>query len=383
MTRAQKAIIAFLFIIALAFIASVGIYAFQSYRAFVTQPLGPALPSAPLSLPPTWTPTVSLVTPEPTPTHSTPIPGAEAYIPTPFSITLAPRVVCGGPDVMNIIVVGADSRSDGYLYGLGDAIRLVRVDFTTPKITVLEFPRDLWVEIPYIADNLNGQDHEKLNQAYLYGQPGFRYWDDPSGGPGLLSLTLDRNFGVHADHYVAVNMRTFVNVVNAVDGIDVTISNEKSAKLFGLQIGENHLNGDEALKVVRNRGNGTFGRADNQNIVLCGLRKKLTSPGVITKIPELIQSFQDNILTDFTPEQLSQLACLGTKMPPQNILFATFPEELFTQTHIFDPVFEKEVFTWDVDFNILADYVAQFQAGTWPQPVPAKPESTKTEIVCQ
>jgi len=256
------------------------------------------------------------------------------------------------------------------------------VDFTTPKISILEFPRDLWVEIPYIADNLNGQNHEKLNQAYLYGQPGFRYWDDPSGGPGLLSLTLDRNFGVHADHYAAVNMRTFVNVVNAVDGIDVTISNEKSAKLFGLQIGENHLNGDEALKVVRNRGNGTFGRADNQNIVLCGLRKKLTSPSVITQIPELIQSFQDNILTDFTPEQLSQLACLGTKIPPQNILFATFPEELFTQTHIFDPVFEKEVFTWDVDFSILSGYVMQFQAGTWPQPGPAKPETSKTEIVC-
>jgi anionic cell wall polymer biosynthesis LytR-Cps2A-Psr (LCP) family protein len=100
-------------------------------------------------------------------------------------------------------------------------IRVVRVDFVSPRLTVLDFPRDLWVEIPYIEDNLDGQDHEKLNQAYLYGNPGdgFKYWDDPSAVPGLLALTLDRNFGVKADHYIAVNMKTFVKMVDAVGGI--------------------------------------------------------------------------------------------------------------------------------------------------------------------
>lgn len=285
---------------------------------------------------------------------------------------------------MNILVIGSDSRPDSYLYGLSDAIRLVRVDFFQPKVTVLEFPRDMWVEIPHISEHLNGQDHEKLNQAYLYGQPGFGYWDNPSGGAGLLSLTLNKNFGVRTDHYFAVNMRTFVNVVNAVDGIDINVPDKETSRLFDLPRGENHLNGDQALKVVRNRQEGTFGRAQNQNIILCALRKKLTDPKVITKIPELIKSFQDNIRTDFTPQQLSQLACLGTRLPPQNILFTTFPQELFKRTRIFDPVFDKTVFIWDVDFNILSDYVTRFQAGTWPVAgVPAASSSDAPEIVCQ
>ena len=91
------------------------------------------------------------------------------------------------------------------------------IDSVTPAITVLEFPRDLWVEIPDIADNLNGQDHEKLNQAFLYGQPGFKYWDDPTEGSGLLALTLNKNFGANVDHYITVNMRTFEQVIDARD----------------------------------------------------------------------------------------------------------------------------------------------------------------------
>ena len=368
MTRTQKKIITLLSIIALLLLIGVGVYAFQSYRTFATQPLGPALPTSQI---------VSFSTVTPTKDNST-------LVPVLISPTNTPAPLCGGPAIMNIVVIGADARVDSYTYGLGDAIRLVRVDFVTPKVSVLEFPRDLWVEIPHIADNLDGQDHEKLNQAYLYGQPGFGYWDDPSAGPGLLSLTLNKNFGVQADHYVAINMRTFVHVVNAVGGIDINVPDKSASFLFNLPVGENHLNGDEALKVARNRRNGTFGRADNQNIVLCALRKKLTNPKVVTQIPDLIRSFQDNIQTDFTPEQLGQLACLGTQMPPQNILFATFPQELFKLTRVLDPVFGKKVSVWDVDFDILSSYVARFQEGSWPESNPDAASSTdETEIICQ
>ncbi len=287
---------------------------------------------------------------------------------------------------MNILAIGADSRKDAYIYGLADVMRIVRVDFKTPRIAILEFPRDLWVEIPYIADNLNGIDHGKLNQAYLFGQPGdgFHYWDDPSAGPGLLALTLNINFGVHSDHYVAVNMRTFENIVNAVDGIDLNVADEATAKNTGLPIGANHLDGAGALKVARNREEGVFERANNQNRVLCALRKKILSPSVVTKIPDLIASFQDNIRTDFTPEQITQLACVGTKLRPENITFASFPEELFKPTLKVPDVYNhnpKGTFIWDVDFKILRDYVAQFQAGTWPPA--ASIEKETTGVVCE
>lgn len=359
MTRPQKTIIGILSFIVVVLAIALALYTYQTYRDVAQQPLGPALPFMEKSLPAAWT-----ASPGPPPTAA----GIVTYAPISAFPTSTPGPRCGGPALMNILVVGADTRGDNYTYGLGDAIRLVRVDFITPKVSVLEFPRDLWVEIPHIADNLNGQDHEKLNQAFLYGQPGFKYWDDPSEGSGLLALTLNKNFGVNIDHYIAVNMQTFVNIVNAVDGIDVTISTKEIAYTSGLAVGKHHLNGAEALKLARNRQGGSFERADNQNLVLCALRKKLTSPKVVTQIPALIDSFSDNVRTDFTPEQLGQLACLGTQLPPENIELTSFPAELFKQTRVYDPVFEKRIAILDADFSILRDFVARFQNGTWPPP---------------
>jgi LCP family protein required for cell wall assembly len=356
-TSSQKTILTILSLIACVLLFVLGYYGVQAYQFYAAQPLGPALPAfTPYSLPPTWTPVAH-----------TPIAGP-SLAPTISFATNTPRALCGGPDIMTILAIGSDARADTYKYGLADVIRIIRVDFITPKVTVLEFPRDLWVQIPFIADDLNGQDHEKLNQAYLYGNPGdgFHYWDDPSAGPGLLSLTLNINFGVSVDHYIAVNMRTFEKIVDTVDGIDVDVPDVDTAHATGLTIGHHHLTGPEALKVARNRQEGSFQRGNNQNLVLCALRDKILSPTVVTRMPDLISSFQDNILTDFTPEQLGQLACLATKLPLENIAFASFPEELFSGTRVYDPVFEKRVFIWDADFNILRDYVNQFNTGAWP-----------------
>src|SRR5215207_6465414 len=244
MTRSQKAILAFLSLLACSLIGLAG----WLWQGKWQQPLGPALQASPL---PTITANVGL---------------------------------CGAPPVMNILAIGADTRGDNYTYGLADVIRLVRVDFVNPKVTVLEFPRDLWVEIPDIADNINGQDHEKLNQAYLYGNPGFGYTDDPAQGPGLLARALTLNFGTQIDHYAAVNMRTFEKIVNAVGGIDVTLPKtvdgrtaDDNNRLLLFPAGTHHLDGVRALTLARIRIEGGFARADNQNRVLCALRGKLTS----------------------------------------------------------------------------------------------------------
>lgn len=349
------------------------------------QPLGPALQIltvTPFQMPATWTPDPDAV--GTLPTTSTAISAAKKSLPT----TTPESGVCGAPPVMTILAIGADTRGDNYAYGLADVIRLVRVDFLNRKVTVLEIPRDLWVQIPDIADNLNGQDHEKLNQAYLYGNRGFGYTDDPAQGPGLLARTLTLNFGTQIDHYAAVNMRTFEKIVNAVGGIDVTLpeavdgrtADDPSPRLL-FPAGTHHLNGTRALTLARVRIEGGFSRADNQNRVLCALRDQLTSPKVITKIPELIRSFQDSIQTDLSPGQLGQLACIGTQIPSGNIVFVSFPEEHFKQGRQYDPVFKKKVFAWDVDFQIIRDYVRQFNEGTWPRPSVEPSEDTPEEEV--
>ncbi len=381
MTKFQKAALSFLSVLACSLIGLV----IWLWGGKWQQPLGPALqiPTvSQLQMPATWTPNPNeTVTPQPA---SNPVSVIES---SPTLTSTAPAIgLCGAPPLMNVLVVGSDARANSYTYGLADMIRIVRVDFVNPKVTVLEFPRDLWVEIPDVADNLNGQDHEKLNQAYLYGNRGFGYTDDPAQGPGLLARTMALNFGVQIDHYAAANMRTFVKIVNAVGGIDITLPDavdgrtaEDTNKRLLFRAGTLHLDGDRALMLARIRIEGGFARADNQNRVLCALRDKLTSADVITKIPDLIQSFQGAVQTDLSPQQLGQLACIGAQIQPGNIIFASFPEEHFKQSREYDPVFKKRVFIWDVDFEILREYVRQFNDGTWP-PISGTPEDSKEAI---
>jgi anionic cell wall polymer biosynthesis LytR-Cps2A-Psr (LCP) family protein len=168
-------------------------------------------------------------------------------------------------------------------------------------------------------------------------------------------------------------MRTFVKIVDAVGGIDVTLANtvdgrtaEDTNSRLLFSEGANHLDGTRALTLARIRIEGTFARGDNQNVVLCALRKKLTSPSVITSIPDLIKSFQGAVQTDLSPAQLSQLACIGTQLQPTNITFASFPETLFAQDRVHDPVFGKGIFVWSADYDMLRKYVGQFNDGIWP-----------------
>jgi LCP family protein required for cell wall assembly len=354
-----------------------GVWGFNFYH----QPLGPGLELATVTQPvPTLTTfpvqEINLKT-ESIPTQTLPV----------ATQTAAPQPLCGGPQVMNILAIGSDARGDHYLYGLADIIRLVRVDFVHARVSILEVPRDLWVEIPEISDHY-GITQGKLNQAYLYGNKGLGYYDGPGEGPGLLARTLHLNFGVQPEHYLAVNMRTFEAVVDAVGGINVDLPEEISVrskdnpKGFAIPEGKHHIDGETALWIARIREFGTFSRADNQNIVMCALRKKLLSPEVIPAIPELVRSFRSYVQTDFSPEQINQLACLATQMKGTDVVFASVPMENFTVGRQFDPQLGATTSVLETDYDVLRDYINRFQQGTWPEPSPVV-EPVEAEFSCE
>ncbi len=292
-------------------------------------------------------------------------------LPTETQVSTAtPEPLCGGPPAMTMLALGIDGGED-YLYGLSDVIRVVRVDFVTPQVTVLDLPRDLWVEIPEIEEE-HGITHGKLNQAYFYGTPGMGYYEGPGQGAGLLARTLDVNFGLRVDHYGAVNMQTFVKLVDAVGGIDIylptdmdgTPVDDKTEDMGYFYAGQQHFNGDQALRFsrIRKRYN-VFTRTSNQNMVLCALKDKVTSPAVLPKIPQIIAAFQDAILTDLSPAQLAQLACLAPKLDSDNLIFTGISEDLLTPGRVYSPQQKAETFVWEADYDVIRDIISQFLAG--------------------
>jgi LCP family protein required for cell wall assembly len=373
MSRFERAALGFLILIALILWAAVAYRFKQSWE----QPLGPqlALPTYTTG-PGSTTDAESVATARPMagPT-STFIPGQATL--TPFVDRGASQPVCTGALTMTILLIGSSTHNANYLYGLADAIRLVRIDFVRARVTVLEFPRDLWVQIPNIEPRFN-ITHGKLNQPYFYGNKGMGYYKGPGEGPGLLARTLDLNFGARPDYYIAVNMQTFVHIVDALGGVNVYLPHNVDGRkedqasredlFFGA--GVHHLNGEQALMLARIRQNTVFERADQQNRIFCAVRNALLNPKNLTHLPQIVDTFRGAVQTDLSPQQIGQLACLAPKLKPHNILFAGFPLDLLKGTRIYDAEEKKSVFIWDADFEKLRLYVKDFNDGTWPKPAP-------------
>ena len=305
-----------------------------------------------------FTPTAT-VTQTPTPTST----------PTPTQIP----ALCGGPRVMFILLVGSDARQDSYAVGLADSMRLVRVDFVEPSIQVLAFPRDLYVEIPEIEDQ-SGITRGKLNQAFLYGNPGYKYYDGEGQGPGLLALTLEHNFGAPVDHYVAVNLQTFVRIIDTLGGIDINLPYVIDGRVRGSRdsnryfaAGEQHLNGYRTMLLARLRPGGDLQRLEIQNLILQALADRLFSPTAALKFLELIGDFKDSIQTDLGAPEISRLLCLRGQLDAERIDFLSFPESLFKSERVRDPVLGNTSIL-AADFEVLADYVTRFSEGSWREP---------------
>jgi LCP family protein required for cell wall assembly len=329
-------------------LAGVGTALLQS---FWRRPLGPALelPARPtFVLPAPADVPLPLILPTPAPVEAAQAP--------------APKPLCGGPGVMNILAIGTDYRYENYLYGLSDVIKMVRVDFVTPRVMLVDFPRDLYVEIPGIAEH-GGITHGKLNQAYLYGNPGLDYYQGPGEGPGLLARTLDLNFGAHPDHYLAVNMLVFPKILDAVGGVDVDLPDWS----LGYRPGVHHMNGQQALDFSRVRPDGTFERTHRQDYVVAALWDRLREPSVLSHTGDLVKAFQGSVQTDLSPEQINQLTCLASKLDREDVVFLGWPESMFKGARMDDPVLGN-TFVWDVDFDLMRLFVAAFHAGQWPLP---------------
>jgi LCP family protein required for cell wall assembly len=306
---------------------------------------------------------------------SPPLGVSEAILATPTQAqleqTIAPLIsptattvpVCGGPPTLTILLSGV--ASEGYLYGLADAIRVVHLDFQHQTISVLALPRDLWVDIPGIADH--GISKGKLNQAYFYGTKGMGYFDGSGFGSGLLAETLREDFGLRIDHYLAVNLNAFRKIIDTMGGIDVYFSQPVYVKRFEkpvlyLNAGSQHLSGKQAENVVRTRIDiGDFGRIDHQTVVLKAVAAKLLTPAGYQHLPNLIQTLSSSVLTDLSPAEIGQLVCLAEKIDLQKgIGFYDLPDSLLRESRVYDSYLDYQPYVLLYDERELRQYLASF-----------------------
>lgn len=252
--------------------------------------------------------------------------------PEPTAAISLPKPICNGPeDPLTIIVVGTDYRYMGYQYGMADSIMIMRVDFVSGEVALMGIPRGLWVEIPDIEDD-NGQTHGKITQAYFYGTEGMGYFSGRGFGAGLLKETIAHNYGVVIDKHIVVNMQAFTDIINVIGGIKVYnpyILYSYQETEPKLAIGGYVFSGYDALMYARYRDpRNVLDRVDRQAIVMKAVHEQVYSLSTIPKIPKIIGALNDNILTDLSLVEVSQLACLAGKTDLDQVIFTRIPKDL-------------------------------------------------------
>lgn len=317
-------------------------------------------------------PTLNLMTPTSEPlvqqiADSDPEPD-QTHIPSHLTGEMIAEPLCGAPRSLLILAVGTDAGNDSYLYGLADVIRLVHIDFVKPQVVIFSMPRDLWVSLPDIDPNYD-VTHGKLNQAYLYGNPGFDYYEGAGYGPGLLASTLAHNFGIYADHYGAISMQAFVDVVDALGGIEIYLDQPVDATsspedilpdLGYFPAGLNHMDGETALRFSRNRADSTDARRARQNQIILALYDKLFSLEGVTSLPEISEAFIGRVQTDLSAEQIAMLNCLSNNLERKDIHFGTVPTRLLTEDRVYSEQLQGETYILRADPEEVGQYFWDF-----------------------
>jgi len=257
----------------------------------------PFQPLAPTATPmPSPTPTAT-ITPTPQPENTaTPEPS-----PTPEVTPIFPDVNPGGPlasNIVNIMLLGSDSRGNGGYRT--DVMMLVSINRKNNTVSVVSFPRDLYVDIP-------GWQTNRLNTAMAV------------GGFDLLAATFETNFGVRPTYYVLTNFTGFKSTINSLGGIDVKVEKSLSDKCdLPWADGAGYcsieapatvpMNGDDALWYVRSRySSSDFDRLRRAQEVVRAIFVGLMSIDAIGKAPELYGIYSKNVQTNLTLDQILPL----------------------------------------------------------------------------
>lgn len=269
--------------------------------------------------------------------------------------------VCGDEAAWTVLLIGIDYSDPQYTYGLADVIRVVRVDFVEMKVNMVALPRDLLVEAP--EGRFTEQNPMKINQAYLFGTPGWGGYLGEGIGANSLAEVIRYNFGVTPQHYAVVNFDTVINFIDAIGGVDVNLPQgveDPNPGLGSFPAGPQTLSGERALDLMRIRTNYSDAfRVSNQTLVMKGILNKLMQPSSLVKVPSLLDQFSDAFLTDLSIDQIASLGvCFLRNFELDNLRAAQIPNELLTVEYTYIPSLDGTSYTYHWDQRTV-DWIHQ------------------------
>ncbi|MBR1863887.1 MAG: LCP family protein [Ruminococcus sp.] len=129
-------------------------------------------------------------------------------------------------NVMNILLIGEDIRdTENQDRGNTDVMMIISINHEQGTITLTSLMRDMWVYM------------EKYNES---GKLNSAYWHE---GATYLKEVIEDYFGIKIDRHVKVNFRQFIDIVEAVGGLDLEVSYTEARAMMDPLDEQNHYLG--------------------------------------------------------------------------------------------------------------------------------------------
>jgi LCP family protein required for cell wall assembly len=255
-----------------------------------------------------------------------------------------------GTDRITILLAGGDGGP-----GRGgmrtDTMIVATLDVVTGRATLFGFPRNLGhtplpprfadafvdlqksvnarstgVETGTLTANC-GCFPEQLNALYPFTRKWTKsYPDEADPGMAVLRDTLANVMGIPIDYYALVDMAAFVDLVDAIDGVDVYVQNPLKAEVsppregdpwatVDVDVGWNHLSGPEALAYARARKNSSdYVRMQRQRCMVRAVAAKAQPVTLLRRFSSIVDAVEGSVVTDFplslAPDLLAAAASL-------------------------------------------------------------------------
>jgi LCP family protein required for cell wall assembly len=204
-----------------------------------------------------------------------------------------------------------------------DVLMLAAINPKTKSVKILSIPRDTYVEIA----NTNGKK-DKIAHAAMIGR-----------GLGIDPIentreTVQNFLEIPVDYYAKINFAGFIELVDAVGGVDVNVKRSFSTESYVLEDGEYklktftfhkgpmHLDGEAALPYVRMRKSdplGDFGRIKRQQEVVEQIVNKIASFESLAKLDQITGAVGNNLTYSVPPSDFLGLLRLYEQIPKENI----------------------------------------------------------------
>lgn len=266
--------------------------------------------------------------------------------PGPSSQDVAAPVIPKSYQAENTLILGSDSRMSAADQKLGgkddspggsDVVMIAHLSADRSHITIVSIPRDTYIEAP----SCKAWDHEtgkQLDQDYTTPYSMWRINATyAAGGPPCTVKAVQQLTGLKIDRVIIIDFAGFKAMVDALGGIDVNVCAPIIDSNLGTVIkraGEQHINGKQALRLVRARhveGDTTsdLARIRRQQKVLSTILRQVTSAGVLlnpVKLDAVLQAFVRNVQSDnVTMDSLLDIAQSLGNLDPKRVTFFTLP----------------------------------------------------------